>query len=76
MPRRPNIERPVELSLMLPESVRARLDLLLWSEVEHRVPRGAYQRFFVQLINDYFTKLKEDADVLPRDPVPNLQPPP
>ena len=67
MPRRPNIERPVALRLKLPESVRARLDLLLWSEAEGRVPQGRYQKFFLGLLNDYFNKLKEPRDVLPSD---------
>lgn len=63
MPRRPNIERPVSLNLKLPASVRARLDIILWSSVEQRVPVGAYQAFFMSLINDYFEKLKEAKDV-------------
>lgn len=61
MPRRPNLERSVPLMLMLPESVRTRLDLLLWSDVEGRVPLGAYQRFFVELLNEHFDQLKEST---------------
>lgn len=59
MARRPNLERPVALKLMLPETVRARLDLLLWSEVEGKVPLGRYQEFFLGLLNNYFERLKE-----------------
>jgi hypothetical protein len=56
---------------MLPESIRTKIDVLLWSEVEGCVPRGRYQEFFLGLINDYFEKLKasqeqeESQDVLP-----------
>lgn len=62
MARRPNIERPVHLNLVLPESVRTRLDLLLWSTVEGKVPRGAYQAFFLDRLNEYFERLKENTD--------------
>lgn len=65
MPRRPNLERPVPLNLKLPEGLRTKLDLLLWSEVEKRVPRGAYQEFFIGLINQYFDRLAEKLDVQP-----------
>lgn len=69
MPRRPNIERPTNLHLMLPESVRARLDLILWSEAEGCVPKGRYQQFFLSLLQAHFDQLKESANVQPRDPV-------
>lgn len=56
MARPCNLERSVPLELALPESVRTKVDLLLWSEAEGRVPRGAYQQFFLGLLNDYFEK--------------------
>lgn len=52
MPRPPNVVRPVQLCLMLPEDVRAWLDLYLYSEVEGRVPQGAYQAFFLRKIRE------------------------
>jgi hypothetical protein len=55
MPRRPNIDRPTRLELKLPESLRAKLDLHLFSEVEGRVPKGGYQAFFEQRIREFFT---------------------
>jgi hypothetical protein len=54
MPRRPNIDPPVSLLLKLPESLRARLDLLLFSELEGRVPKGKYQEFFIERMREYF----------------------
>lgn len=54
MPRRPNLDRPVKLTLVLPESVRARLDLHLFSELEGRVPQGRYQAFFLERIQEFF----------------------
>lgn len=44
--RRPKIERPTRLELKLPEMLRTRLDLLLFSSLEGRVPHGAYSTFF------------------------------
>lgn len=54
MPRRPELDRPTLLNLSLPESVRAKLDLLLFSELEGRVPKGAYQDFFIARIQEFF----------------------
>lgn len=54
MPRRPELDRPVPLKLMLPESERARLDLHLFSPLEGRVPQGAYQTFFRELMRQFF----------------------
>lgn len=54
MPRKPNIDPPVSLRLMLPESIRTRLDLLLFSEIEGRVPLGKYQEFFLERLAEYF----------------------
>lgn len=54
MPRRPNIIRPVQTLITLPEDIRARLDLHLYSDLEGRVPHGEYQRFFVARILEFF----------------------
>ena len=54
-----NIVRPVALRTTFPEDIRARLDLYLWSEVEGRVPQGAYQRFLISRIREFF----EDASL-------------
>ena len=53
--RKPNIEPSIATNLHLPESVRTRLDLLLFSEVEGRVPKGAYQRFFLERLAEFFS---------------------
>ena len=52
--RRPDIHRPVKLTTTLPENVRAVLDLYLYSEVENRIPVGAYQQFIVERILEFF----------------------
>ena len=54
MPRKPELDRPTRLDLRLPESWRTRLDLLLFSEVEGRVPQGRYQEFFLSRMKEFF----------------------
>lgn len=52
MPRPPNIIPSLPLHVMLPQDVRGQLDLLLYSEVEGKVPLGAYQAFLVRKIRE------------------------
>lgn len=54
MARPANILRPVHLHTTIPEDLRARMDLHLYSEVEKRVPMGAYQQFICGLVKDFF----------------------
>ena len=61
MSRRPNVIPPTRLTLRLPEDVRAKLDLHLFSELEGRVPQGRYQEFFLARIKEYFDRLKESV---------------
>ena len=58
MPRNPNIIRPIKTTINLPEDIRTKLDVLLFSPVEGRVPHGAYSKFFVERINEYFLSLE------------------
>lgn len=50
----PRIIRPTRLNTTLPEDVRAKLDLYLYSETEQRIPMGAYQKFIIERIQDFF----------------------
>lgn len=54
--RHPNIIRPVRLHTNLPEDVRAKLDLLLYSQVEGRVPKGAYSVFLAERIREFLDR--------------------
>ena len=56
MSRPPSILRTVKLNLCIPEDLRARIDLLLYSDSEKRVPQGAYQKFFTSLITEFFNR--------------------
>lgn len=60
MPRKPNLDRPTRLELKLPETLRARLDLYLFSELEGRVPKGKYLEFFAERVRVFFGNAKLD----------------
>lgn len=54
MPRKPNPIPSVGIHLMLPEDIHTKLALFLHSDLEGRVPKGAYQRLFIELIQNHF----------------------
>jgi hypothetical protein len=58
--RRPAIEPSIPTNIALPEGLRTRLDLILHSEVEGRVPKGAYQRFFSERLVEFFNQRQLD----------------
>lgn len=61
MPRHPNILRPIKLTTTIPEDLRAQLDLYLFSEVEGRIPQGAYQTFLCDRIREFLTWRRLDT---------------
>lgn len=67
--KKPKIIRPTKLTLSLPEDIRAKLDLYLYSKVEHRVPFGAYQKFFIERILEFLARqeIHAQADNLPTE---------
>lgn len=50
MARPKKTDRPIEKNISLPQSIVARVELELFSELEGRVPFGAWQRYIVSLI--------------------------
>lgn len=56
--RRPNAIPTEALNLRLPLDIKAKIDLHLFSEVEGRVPKGAYAKFFEGLAREFFTKVE------------------
>lgn len=66
MPRKPAVTPNKHLHTTIPADLAARLDLLLWSELENRVPQGAYQDFICNAIRDFFNK--RTIDVAPYIP--------
>lgn len=61
MARPKKTDRPIEKNLSLPSSIVARVELELFSELEGRVPFGAWQKYIVGLIEADLAK-KEGAD--------------
>lgn len=56
MARPRKTDRPVEKTLCLPTSLVARVDLELMSELEQKVPFGAWQAFVIRLIERHFQR--------------------
>lgn len=50
MPRPPNTIRPASKNLQLPSDLVAKVDMLLWSDLEARVPHGAWARLITELL--------------------------
>lgn len=79
--RPPNILRPIKLNTSIPEDLRAKLDIYLFSEVEGRIPHGAYAKFIHGLIKDFFDEELAKAKRVKMEggessPVPTLVSPP
>lgn len=64
MARPAKIVRPTKLHLAIPEDLRARMDLHLYSQVEQRIPVGAYQDFLCGLAREFFEQKKLDISTL------------
>lgn len=54
--RKPKVIRPIKKNLALPEDLVAKVDLELFSQVEGRVPTGAWQQLAVQLFEEWLRK--------------------
>ena len=54
MSRPRNTVRTVYSHIGLPEDLAAQVELHLYSEVEGKVPHGAKQEFFAQLVREFF----------------------
>jgi hypothetical protein len=50
MPKPPRADRPIEKTLSLPTSLVTKVDLILFSDIEQRVPHGAWRDYVVALI--------------------------
>jgi len=61
MPRPRKTDRPIEKNISLPTSTVARVELELFSELEGKVPFGAWQKFLVGLIDQHFSRLERQA---------------
>lgn len=53
MPKPARVIRPVEKNISLPADLVTKVDLELYSEVEERVPFGAWSKLVEQLLRDW-----------------------
>lgn len=49
----------VMLNIAIPEPLAAQLQLHLYSDVEQRVPMGAYKALFASLLENYFKSIRQ-----------------
>ena len=49
------IDRPMRLETTLPTSIYMPVHLHLYSELEGKVPQGAWQRFLIERIKEFFS---------------------
>jgi hypothetical protein len=61
MPRRKNLDTPIEKSISLPESLCTKIDVLLWSELEGRVPFGAWGTLIKSLLEQHLARVQQGA---------------
>jgi hypothetical protein len=58
MSRRPNLEPSARINLAIPMSKKAWLDMYLFDVSQRRVPVGAYQKVFLEKIDELQTQAK------------------
>lgn len=61
------VVRPVQKNLAIPQDIVTKIDLLLWSDLELRVPHGAWQSLIVRLLTE-FLKGQERMATLNQEP--------
>lgn len=63
MPQPFKADRPIEKTISIPTSIHTRVELQLFSELEGRVPHGAWSRLTSKLLEEWLAKLpkKEGA---------------
>lgn len=52
MPRPLKVDRPVEKSISIPQSIVVAVELELWSDLEGKLPFGAWQKYITKLIEE------------------------
>jgi hypothetical protein len=60
MAKHPNIIPSKQLNVALPLPIFTRLSVELYSELEGRVPHGAYSRFLIDLLQQHFATRQLD----------------
>lgn len=53
MPRPRKVDRPTRCETVVPQSIHAKVQLELWSEVEGKVPFGAWSELVTKLLTEW-----------------------
>ena len=56
MPKPAKIIRPVQKNIALPEDLVVRVELELYSDVQQRVPMGAWQTLITELLTEWLQR--------------------
>lgn len=56
------IIRPVKLHTSIPEDLMVKLQAYLYSPLEQRIPKGAYQDFICDRIREFFDSRRGPSD--------------
>lgn len=62
MPRPRKTLRPISKNIHLPEDIVLQTELHLHSDLEGRVPYGAWQALIEKLLREYFDRAKQQAE--------------
>ena len=61
MPKPRRVDRPVEKSISLPQTLCAQVDIMLYSELEGRVPFGAWSKLMESLLAEWLAKINNKS---------------
>lgn len=64
MARRPSPIPSIKLTTMIPQDIHTRMSLHLFSDLEGRIPPGAWQSFICSRIREYFEDQRLDLGAL------------
>lgn len=65
MPRPRKAIRPVEKNISLPQDLVLQVDLLLYSELEGKVPFGAWQRYIERIVREDLARRAQAVSAVP-----------
>lgn len=63
MPRRPALVPNEHFHITIEPALKQRLDLILFSDVEQRIPRGSHKEFFEARLREWLTWKKQPLEL-------------
>ena len=61
MGRPKKVDKPIYKNISFPESICAQVDLKLYSELEGRVPHGAWSKYLTRLVREDLNRRGADG---------------